>query len=267
MDIQAYISSGILESYALGTATAAEITAIETNLVAYPELAQELAFIQEALENYALSHQKEAPARLKAKTMQAIFGEAKSAPTTNFTIENNKVTHTQKPLWSFNMAASWALLALSIAGNLFFWNKWQKTESKLQVAEAQNTQMAKNEAVFKANYSSKIEVMESDFFKKVILKGSEAAPNALASVYFNTQTNQVYLGNLKMPVLPKGKQYQLWAIVAGKPVNAGLINQADSLGKMLQTPNAQAFAISIENTGGSTTEAGPQGVVLVSGGV
>jgi hypothetical protein len=65
----------------------------------------------------------------------------------------------------------------------------------------------------------------------------------------------VYLSSVKLPVAPEGKQYQLWAIVDGKPVDAGLLDNPETFEKMKSLGNAQAFAISLEAKGGSTTEA------------
>jgi anti-sigma-K factor RskA len=54
---------------------------------------------------------------------------------------------------------------------------------------------------------------------------------------------------------PAGKQYQLWAIVDGKPVDAGMIdlNQPIVFQQMKTINSAQAFAVTIENVGGSAT--------------
>jgi len=55
----------------------------------------------------------------------------------------------------------------------------------------------------------------------------------------------------KMDSLPGDKQYQLWAIVDGKPVSAGLIEDCNGLCKMTNVPKASMFAITIEPKGGS----------------
>ncbi|ULT23339.1 anti-sigma factor [Sphingobacterium sp. E70] len=63
----------------------------------------------------------------------------------------------------------------------------------------------------------------------------------------------MYLNLEQMPVAPKGKQYQLWAMVDGKPVNAGVFPldaKVDGTSKMLDIPKAQAFAITLEDEGG-----------------
>jgi anti-sigma-K factor RskA len=60
-----------------------------------------------------------------------------------------------------------------------------------------------------------------------------------------------------LPALPQGRTYQLWVIVASKPVSVGLI-AADATGRVqavLTTPDIasmpSAVAISVEPTGGS----------------
>ena len=56
-----------------------------------------------------------------------------------------------------------------------------------------------------------------------------------------------------MQQTPTGKQYQLWAIVDGKPVDAGVINNCIGLCKMKKIDHAEAFAITLEKEGGSPT--------------
>ena len=49
------------------------------------------------------------------------------------------------------------------------------------------------------------------------------------------------------------KQYQLWEIVNGKTVDAGMLDNCTGLCKLKNIPSAQAFAITLENKGGSPT--------------
>jgi len=66
-----------------------------------------------------------------------------------------------------------------------------------------------------------------------------------------------------LPQPAAGKQYQLWAIVDGVPVDAGLLetNAPVAFVKMKNIPKAQAFAITLENTGGNKTPTMPIYVV------
>lgn len=265
MDLKAYISSGILESYALGATSQQENAEVEAMLAQHPELVTELSQIHESLEEYAFLHAQKPPVNLKEKTRFAIFGNEVEKPKGVFII-SKKEDEDKKPV-NWRIAASWSLLALSLGSNYYFFNQWKNTESKLTVAQLQNTDLAQNESIMKASYERKLSILDSDEFKKVNLKGTEAAPKAFASVYFNPKSNEVYLTDMDMPELPVGKEYQLWAIINGKPVDAGLVAERDSIGKLKLSPNATAFAISVENKGGSSSEEGPKGAVLVMGGV
>jgi anti-sigma-K factor RskA len=264
LDVKAYISSGILESYVLGLSNEAENAEVEALLKSEPSIAKEVANIRATMEEYALLHAINPTAQLKDKTRAAIFGNKEDIQAQRLgTISAEAPTNS----FRWNMAASWALLALSIFGNYYLFQKWQNTESVLNTTLAQNAQLAKNEAIQKANYQGQLAAIQDSNYKKVSLAGTKDSPNAKATVYFNSKNNEVYLTAMAMPILPAGKQYQLWAIIDGKPVDAGLISTTDSLGKMKLSQNAVAFAISIEDTGGSTTEAGPKGAVLAMGGV
>jgi anti-sigma-K factor RskA len=55
-----------------------------------------------------------------------------------------------------------------------------------------------------------------------------------------------------MDKIPPGKQYQLWAIVDGKPVDAGMVGDCEGLCKMKVINRAEAFAITLEKEGGSS---------------
>ena len=94
-------------------------------------------------------------------------------------------------------------------------------------------------------------VIENPDVKTITLKGVTGKENNLAAVYWDTKTKEVYLLPTKMDSTPSDKQYQLWAIVDGKPVDAGVFADCDGLCKMKKIPNAQAFAITLEKKGGS----------------
>ena len=56
-----------------------------------------------------------------------------------------------------------------------------------------------------------------------------------------------------LPTPAQGKQYQLWAIQDGKPVDLGMLPSVatnDTLLKMKTIENPQAFAITLEQEGG-----------------
>ena len=93
--------------------------------------------------------------------------------------------------------------------------------------------------------------------KIIKMAGTEKkAPAAHATICWNTKTKEVYVGFSNLPAPPSGKQYQLWAIADGKPVDLGVIDKAidtAAIQKMKVTEKAQAFAVTLEKSGGSPT--------------
>ncbi len=63
----------------------------------------------------------------------------------------------------------------------------------------------------------------------------------------------MYLVVKNMPKLSNDQQYQLWALIDGKPKDLGVFDATDDkvILKMKNTQKAQAFAITIEKKGGS----------------
>ncbi|MNG37643.1 Anti-sigma-K factor rskA [compost metagenome] len=74
---------------------------------------------------------------------------------------------------------------------------------------------------------------------------------------------------MQLPANDQDHQYQLWALVDGKPVDLGVFDaKADSahiLLKMKEINGAQAFAVTLEKRGGSATPTMTQ--MIVMGGV
>lgn len=56
-DIQAYIASGIIESYLLGFTSEEESQEFESMLLQYPEIQEEVAVVSESLETIARTHE------------------------------------------------------------------------------------------------------------------------------------------------------------------------------------------------------------------
>jgi anti-sigma-K factor RskA len=71
--------------------------------------------------------------------------------------------------------------------------------------------------------------------------------------------------NVKLPQNDKDHQYQLWALVGGKPVDLGVFDApADStqMKEMKSIARADAFAVTLEPKGGSINPTMDQMVVL-----
>ena len=110
--------------------------------------------------------------------------------------------------------------------------------------------------------------MHRSSIKMVSLKGMEAAPSALTTVFWDSTSHNVYLLINNLPIPASDKQYQVWALLDGKPIDLGMIEneyfiqQKSLLIKAQNVEKAQAFAITLEKKGGNPT---PQGQMIVLG--
>lgn len=252
MDTSEYISSGILESYVLGQLNDEERTEVKILALKYPEIQAEIVAIEATLEQYALKQAKTAPSHLKEKIAAGLkFNEPQAIPITYG--YKKKVI----PLY-WLLAASVALL-ISIAYNVVLNSQLDDVKNEMGTLEVDKQYFAGQYETQKTAYDEAkkhLAIVAQNGNKTVILKGLENAPNAIASIYWNQSSKEVYLNISEIPSPPEGKQYQLWAIVNGKPVDAGIFDLAANtntavLQKMKPIADAQAFAITLEKKGGT----------------
>ncbi|RZK33941.1 MAG: anti-sigma factor, partial [Hymenobacter sp.] len=273
-----------LEQYALGDLDPAAQAEVEAQARRYPEVRQELDELLAGLGVYAEAHAISPPAGMRERVLGRVFAEIRASavapmaaapaapvaevPTMRVSASNLHVANTAAPVaapatrsngWA--IAASVALL-LSLLGNAILYNNWQKTSNDLTVALNEQTRFASSTQVLERRLTStqeQLHVLRSpDEYKMVALAGTPTHPTAHARVLFNKVSHRVYLDVAQLPPLLPGKQYQLWALDNGKPVDAGMLTAAttsgDGLQQMKDIASAQAFAMTVEPTGGS---AGP----------
>ncbi|WP_443939259.1 anti-sigma factor [Pedobacter sp. MW01-1-1] len=260
MDIKEYISSGIIEAYVMGLASDEEVRILECVQKHSPEVTQAIFDAQQTLEDFASSQAIAPPAALKESiwaklseeeepvvlTDKAIVEEAKTTPLYPSTSINSQKSNVK---W-YAVAAS-VLLVASIGLNVYFSNRQKEAETQLADLAKRN----QNNALAYQNLKSKWDLVRNGTMNVVPLLGVEKHPDMKATVYFGKQSNEVYLALENLPKAPKDLQYQLWAIVDGKPVSLGVFNQdiATEVQKMTAVKSAQAFAITLEKKGGSPT--------------
>ncbi len=100
---------------------------------------------------------------------------------------------------------------------------------------------------------------------RVAMSGLPSSASSFATVWWNRRSQDVYLDLHTMPSLASNEDYQLWAIVDGKPVDLGVFNPdaADAaVVRMKRVGAPQAFAVTIEPKGGRTTPTLERMVVL-----
>ncbi len=251
MDIQAYISSGIVESYVLGLASDEERKEFEQLCKQHPELLAARTEFELALEKQAIENAILPPADLKGKIFDQISGTGKVISM------QPESTSVKKISWAkYAAAASVILLAGSLYYNITLFNKNKDLKNNYDNTVAKLNEVEKDIQVLQENPNIKMAAM----------KGLEVSPQSYATVYWDTTSHDVYLLANNLPAPASDKQYQLWAIFDGKPVDLGMleydVKQKKLLAHMKNTQGAEAFAITLEKKGGNPT---PQGSMYVMG--
>ena len=288
-NIQDYIESGILEQYALGELSELEKAAVEAQAASNNEVREELQQVQEALGFYAEAHAITPPTGMRERVLNNVMAQITApAPTSVLRADANALTQTNgqadasraaqprpaipeavvRPMSSAPVAvpasrSGWAMAAsvaliLSLAGNGLFYSRWKDASADLVALQNDQARVATTTRVVEqklGDLRQENQVLRNDEYKAVALAGTKTAPTARARVLFNATTHKVYVDVRSLPALPAGKQYQLWALDKGKPVDAGVLTLATATGEGLQhmkdIASAQTFAMTVEPAGGS----------------
>lgn len=258
MNIQEYISSGIIENHVLGLTSPAEDAEVVKLSEKYPEVRQALREAEDALMNYALLHGKTPPANTKDKIFKALVdqGQMNETPTVDATPGFSAgigETKTHRITRVLAIAAS-LLFVASVAFHLF---KMADFRQQIRQLEQEKTDLIAQNETFMAQIQEahqELDVIGDPDFKAVVLSGVPGHDDNRALVYWHNVSHTVYLKPTNLPELPTDKQYQLWGIVAGKPVSAGVYESHDSqqtLQQMIALADVEMFAITVEPVGGS----------------
>ncbi len=256
MNVQEYISSGLIENYVLGLASPEEMAEFEQMYSAHAEVRTARDVFERKLEQKLLEQAIPPAPALKSKIFSQLQMEHDKLPAGTGSTETAKIV---RPSWTrFAAAASVVLLLGSVGLNWYLFNEYKGSLAKYDALVATQTQMASANSSLQTSlqdYRSALEEIRNPAMAVIKMPGVAAKPNSLATVYWNTQSKDVYLLVNQLPKPNADKQYQLWAIVDGKPVDAGIFDVSDgpSFVKLKNIPNAQAFAITLENKGGSVS--------------
>lgn len=265
VDINAYISSGILEAYVLDALDVFERAEVEANIAKYPEVAAEVAAIEDAMRQYAEAHAETPPAEMQDRIWAAISAETDvetngAQKGSSFTQTIPLVPQTRRRQYNWANAAVLVVLIGSLAVNIMLWsqgnNATQEVASMRQEMQGMQKQQTEMVAALDA-YKKEKDMMADADMQAIPMKSAVPGHAMVATVYWNKNKGEAYLSMQNLPPLEKGKQYQMWVIQDGKPVSMGPIDMAMGEGDIVKLPmevkDGQAFAISLENEGGNPT--------------
>ncbi len=257
MNVEQIISSGLLESYVLGITTDEETLLVQKMCLEHSELNKEIEQIEESLMNFAAQSTKPLNKDLKDKISSRLtFNDEVVKPQPTI-IPLNSPRDNNLTFYRVGIAASVLLL---IASGAYIFSLRQKMDqlhnqladlstSKSVLADQFNVQQTSLQTL-----ASNFNIVSNPAMKAIPLSGMNSLASKSAVIHWNPDTQEVYFNANALPESPSEKQYQLWAIIDGKPVDAGVITLENGVAfqKMKSIPaGAKAFAVTIENKGGS----------------
>jgi anti-sigma-K factor RskA len=249
MNIREYIESGVIELYVMNALTAQEADEVAAMARQYPEIQAEIDEAERAMQAYAQAHSIAPRPELKDEILDKIKNDMGfNSPT-----ETLKQVEKAPPL-SISSYLPWGVAALLGLCSLLLYNNYRALKAdKEKCEQEQNTQLLKNQKAI-ADIQFKLNILKDASTKEVKLIHPKGKRDFEAIVYWNAKEKATFLEirNLPMPEIGK-QQYQLWAIVNSRPVDAGVIDfdTSDGLQSMKIFDKADAFAITLEPYGGS----------------
>lgn len=253
MNIKDYIESGIIESYVMGLASESERAEFERYCTQYPELVAARRKFEEKLEAYASENAVAPPPEVKVKVLEAVGKESRTAaPST----QPPKIINMEKQTQSSSsgalkfLAAACVLLAVAMVF-LYFQTK-QENQDLSKANDRLLQKVTETDSILNRIVGEQKAIKDSNTIV-VNMVGTKVAPRSSANVYWDSTSSKVYLVVKNMPQLPSDQQYQLWALIDGKPTDLGVFDPTDQkvILQMKDTRKAQAFAITIEQKGGA----------------
>ena len=262
MDIQEYISSGVLELYVYGALTETESREVSNTLREYPEVRKEVEEIEVAL-------QKLSSAVAPTYNAEAILASIKQKLSNKSGSGVVRMDREKRTPWVSYIG--WAASLLLLVGLFFLLGDNNDLREQLNSAQIRSAKLEQQIADARDNAEKTEEllaVLRDKDVSKIPLQGQNVDPEAYAAVYWNKRENTAYIDAKNLPEPPRGKVYQVWSLKLEPltPTSIGLLDEFtmdDNKIFALQNANeSEAFGITLEPEGGSETPTMEQLYVL-----
>lgn len=220
-----------------------------------------------------IAPQNEPPPELKRRLLRSIAAEGKSALPANANTAAPRATIRPMPQRTFWQRAqgtlAWAAVFLLLAvGYGYFLQKNELAKLRQQL-DAQTAQLSEREAEVKLlqfeltrqqTVIQQIQRSKASYLLLVDLQSTEGQTPGGAKVVLDPQTAGGSFIAYNLPLLTAAHDYQLWFILDGKPVDAGVFTvdaNGEFIGSVKHLPakltGIAAFAITREPKGGRLT--------------
>jgi anti-sigma-K factor RskA len=241
-----YIESGDLELYVYGLLSESENEEIAKAAKKHKEIENEIIAIEKAIVNISTSFSP----FLSVENFEKIKSK--------LDLKYSKVI-TMKTNTRFRYMG-WAAAAVLLLGIGYQYSNLNDT--KMQVVTIESEKVALQEALVNSEIKFKqtedaLAIVRDIKNTVVNLGGQAVSPTSYAKVYYNKETQVVYVDAAGLPEPPEGKVYQVWALKLNPltPTSIGLLadfsKDSQKLFSVSKANGAEAFGITLEPAGGS----------------
>lgn len=253
MNVKEYISSGIVELYAMNALSPEDKNDFEKMGLLYPEIGEELRKVEKNLENYASSHSLNPRPQLR-EDYENTFSKNEEAPAAS--IVNKKPEQTDHSLtYKYLIAASLAALVISTFASWFFYSRWNDAEERYTALLKEKNELSVNFNVVKTAYDETLAnllIIRDELSVVVTLHPIDTSHSYQARIYWNKYNRHTYLDVLSLPDPANDKQYQLWSYADGKTIDAGAFqNNFHGIQRVKDVIKAESWIVTLEPKGGS----------------
>ncbi|MES2747525.1 MAG: anti-sigma factor [Bacteroidota bacterium] len=250
MNITDIINSGDVELYVYGVLSESETEQMADMSNKHKTLKDEILLVENSILQLSSSFAPNISSEVYEKIKQKIGLKPTSV------IE-------MKPKSSISQYIGWAAALALLVGIVYQYNKQTTIENEIVTIEKEKIKL--NEAVATSENKNKqtkqlLDVIRDAKNTVVTLGGQAVAPKSFAKVYWNKETQVVYVDAAGLPEPPEGMVYQVWSLKLSPtltPTSIGLLENftADNnrIFAVSNTADAEAFGITLEPAGGSET--------------
>ncbi|MBL7730413.1 MAG: anti-sigma factor [Chitinophagaceae bacterium] len=245
MDIQSYISSGIIELYVMGLCTPEEEKELEQLRSQYPQLRQAIEAYELQVEKNMLKQATLPPAATDERILKELESlQGAAVVPMNIKADKKEKTTIAGKWWKIAAAASLVLFL----GSAYFNYTLLRQKKSLEVLVKKEGQSP----LPLADYA----VITNPSITPVGMYGQGTHTICRCTMFWDKKTGKAYVMIHHLPQSNEVKDYQLWAEVEGKPVSVGIID--DSIrGRLIEVSNvpagAVAFKVVLGKAGGETS--------------
>lgn len=250
MNITDSINSGDVELYVFGVLNESETAQMAEMSQKHPTLKKEIVSVENSILQLSAGFSPNISSDVYEKIKQKIGLKPASV-----------VEMKQKP--PISLFIGWAAALVLLGGIIYQYNQQTLIEQKVVTIEKEKGKL--NEAVAASENKAKatkevLEVIRDAKNTVVSLGGQTVSPTSYAKVYWNKETQKVYVDAAGLPEPPQGMVYQVWSLKLSPtltPTSIGLLDdfkgENNRIFAVSNTADAQAFGITLEPAGGSAT--------------